>query len=79
MKTMAISKFKTQALKLIAEVAQSQKSIVITKQGKAIAKLVPFTEADNGNKNQPGKLANTLIFEKDIISPLGEDQWEACQ
>ena len=79
MKTMAITKFKTQAFKLIDEVAQSQKSIIITKQGKAIAKIVPFTESDNGNKNQPGKLASTLIFEKDIISPLGEELWEACQ
>jgi prevent-host-death family protein len=79
MQTMAISKFKTQALKLITEVAQSQESIIITKQGKAIAKIVPFARADNGNKNQPGKLANTLIFENDIISPLGEELWEACQ
>ena len=70
MKTMAITKFETQAFKLIDEVAQSQKSIIITKLGKAIVKIVPFTEADNGNKNQPGKLASTLIFEKDIISPI---------
>ena len=56
MKTMAITKFETQAFKLIDEVAQSQKSIIITKQGKAIAKIVPFTKSDNGNKNQPGTL-----------------------
>ena len=51
MQTMAISKFKTQALKLITEIAQSQESIIIPKQGKAIAKIVPFARADNGNKN----------------------------
>jgi len=77
MHTIAVSKFKTYALKVIAEVAQTKKSVVITKRGKAIAKIVPLS--DTKKANQPGKLADTLIFEKDIISPLGEDQWEVCK
>ncbi len=76
METLAISKFKMYALKIIAEVAQSKKSIIITKRGKAIAKIVPYKDLDR--KNEAGKLANTIIFEDDIISPLGEDQWEVC-
>ena len=76
METLAISKFKMYALKIIAEVAESKKSIVITKRGKALAKIVPFKDIEK--KNEPGKLADTIIFEDDIVSPLGEEQWEAC-
>jgi antitoxin (DNA-binding transcriptional repressor) of toxin-antitoxin stability system len=63
-------------LKIIAEVAQSKKSVVITKQGKTISKIVPFKNVDK--KNKPGKLADTIIFKDDIVSPLGEEQWEVC-
>ncbi len=42
MKTMAISKFKTYALKVIDKVAKSQEGIIITKRGKPLAELIPF-------------------------------------
>ena len=77
MKTMAISKFKAYALKILDQVAKTQESIVITKRGKPLAEVVPFRKSD---KNPvPGKLADTLVFEKDIVSPLGEDMWDACK
>jgi len=76
METLAISKFKMYALKIIAEVAKSKKSIIITKRGKAIVKIVPFKDVNK--KNEAGKLADTIIFEDDIVSPLGEEQWEVC-
>ncbi|MBW1839995.1 MAG: type II toxin-antitoxin system prevent-host-death family antitoxin, partial [Deltaproteobacteria bacterium] len=54
-----------------------QESIVITKRGKPLAEVVPFRKS---YKNPvPGKLADTLVFEKDIVSPLGEDMWDACK
>lgn len=77
MKTLAISKFKTNALKIIDEVSKFQESIVITKRGKAVAEIIPFRSSKN--EAIPGKLASTLIFEKDIISPLDKDIWEACK
>jgi len=77
MKTMAISKFKAYALKSLDQVAKTQESIVITKRGKPLAEVVPFRKS---YKNPvPGKLADTLVFEKDIVSPLGEDMWDACK
>lgn len=76
METLAISKFKMYALKIIAEVAESKKSIIITKRGKAIVKIVPLKDACK--KNEAGKLADTIIFEDDIVSPLGEEQWDVC-
>ena len=44
MQTMAMSKFKTYALKIITEVSQNQESVIITKRGKAIAKIIPLTD-----------------------------------
>ena len=77
MESIAISTFKTYALKLIAQVAQTHESIIITKRGKPIAELSPYS--DKRSKPQAGKLANTLVFEKDIVSPLGEEMWDACK
>jgi prevent-host-death family protein len=77
MKSMAISAFKTHALQVIDTVATEHESITITKRGKPLAKVIPFTPA--GNKPVPDKLAATLNYEKDIISPLGESLWEAAK
>ena len=77
MKTLAISEFKTHALKVLNDVAKSQEAIVITKRGKPLAQVVPYRKSVM--KPAPGKLADTFVFEKDIITPLGEGLWEACR
>ncbi len=77
MTTIAITKFKAKALKLIADVAESQDSIVITKRGKPVARLIPYVEAEESHI--PGKLAGVLLFEKDLITPLDDTDWEANQ
>ena len=75
MKTMAITKFKEYALKIVDQVSKSNESIVITKRGKPLAELIPYRNPEK--KSVPGKLTNTLVFEKDIVEPLGSDIWEA--
>ena len=77
MKTMAISEFKAHALKVLNEVSKSQETIVITKRGKPLAEVIPHRKSEM--KPTPGKLADAFVFEKDIITPLGEELWEACQ
>ena len=77
MKTMAISEFKAHALKVINEVEKSQETVVITKRGKPLAQVVPYR--NTAMKPMPGKLADAFVFENDIITPLGEGLWEACQ
>ena len=77
MKTMGISEFKAHALKILNEVAKSQETILITKRGKPIAQVVPHRKSEM--KPTPGKLADAFVFEKDIVTPLGEEPWEACQ
>ncbi len=73
MKTMAITEFKAHALQVLGQVAECKETVVITKRGKPIAEVIPYAE------KQPaaGKLAETLVFENDILSPLGEDMWRA--
>jgi prevent-host-death family protein len=75
MKSMGISQFKTHALKILDQVAKSQEGIIITKRGKPLAQVIPYRKSDKNPK--PGKLANYLVFEKDIVSPLGEEMWDA--
>jgi prevent-host-death family protein len=77
MKTMAISEFKAHALKVLNEVAKSQEAVIITKRGKPLAQVVPHRKPEM--KPTPGKLADAFVFEKDIVTPLGEGLWEACQ
>ena len=77
MKTMAISEFKAHALKVLNEVAKSQETIVITKRGKPLAQVVPYRRSEM--KPVPGKLADAFVFEKDIVTPLGEESWEVCE
>jgi len=77
MQTMGISQFKAHALKILHQVAKLQEGIVITKRGKPIAQVIPYRHSDMNPK--PGKLANYLVYEKDIVSPFGEEMWDACK
>lgn len=77
MQTMGISQFKAHALKVLDGVAKSQDDIIITKRGKPLVRIIPYRSSDMAHK--PGKLSSYLVFEKDIISPLGQDMWDACK
>ncbi len=75
MKTMAITDFKSHALQVLGEVAARNERVVVTKRGKPLAEVVPYTEA----KPAAGHLAEALVFEKDIVTPLGKNMWNACR
>jgi prevent-host-death family protein len=77
MKTMGISKFKSHALKILDQVAKTQEIIVITKRGKPLAQITPYRTSDINPR--AGRLSDALLFEKDVISPLGEEMWDACK
>jgi prevent-host-death family protein len=71
MKTMAAGKFKATCLAVMDEVQAKREPVVITKNGKPVAKLVPITEGERdplfgfykGNLEIPG----------DVISPIYSD------
>ena len=77
MQTMGISQFKAHALRILDQVAKTKETIVITKRGKPLAQIVPYR--DSVSNHAPGKLAEALVFEDDIVSPLGEGMWEASR
>ena len=75
MKTLAITDFKARALQVLGQVAKTKEHVVVTKRGHPLAEVIPFSTS----KPAPGKLSEALVFEKDIVSPLGKDMWDACK
>ena len=71
--TIGAGDFKAKCLKLLDDVAFSRESLIITKHGKAVAKLVPMPP----EATLFGAMANSVKLERDIVSPLDND-WEAC-
>lgn len=67
--------FKAKCLQLMNEVHDKHISIIITKHGKPVAKLMPVEEAPI---NFFGCLKNTITINKDIIAPIEVD-WEENQ
>lgn len=65
--------FKAKCLQLMDEVSEKHISIVITKHGKPIAKLMPIEEIPI---DLFGCLKNSVTIKKDIIAPINVD-WES--
>ncbi len=73
MKTMAAGAFKVHCLSVMDEVQAKRESVLITKHGKPVAKLVPAdTDADDIYNFLAGKGAIT----GDVVSPaLSDKEW----
>jgi len=71
---MGAGQFKAVCLKLMDRVKESHESVIITKHGKPVAKLVPVDEADS--KGVFGFLKDSVADQKDIVEPIGE-AWDA--
>ncbi len=76
-RTMAISEFKANALRIIDEVSRTHETVLITRRGKPLAELTPYRNSNE--KSLPGRLSETLVHELDIVTPLGETMWDACE
>lgn len=75
-KTLSVSEFKAKALAILDKLSQDGEEITITKRGKPIAKVVAY---NSSVKPVPGKLAASVVAEKDVVSPLGAKMWKATQ
>lgn len=64
--------FKARCLKLMEEVREHRREIVITKRGRPVAKLVPVDEAPA----LFGAMKGSVTILGDIVGPTGE-KWEA--
>lgn len=68
--------FKAQCLQLMDRVSESHESLVITKHGKPVVRVVPITEEPD--KPLFGYLQGKANISGDIVSPTGDD-WEASR
>jgi prevent-host-death family protein len=68
----AAAEFKAKCLRLIDEVAQQRRPLIITKRGKPVAKLMPVeTEAID----LFGRMAGSIKICGDIINPIEDAGW----
>lgn len=65
--------FKTHCLRLIDEILQTRGEVVVTRYGKPVARLVPFSEAP---VSLFGHLSGSVASYGDLVSPVGE-AWDA--
>jgi prevent-host-death family protein len=71
MRTIPAGRFKAQCLRLLDEVAETGETIVVTKRGKSVAKLVPVDE--------PPSLKGSVVYlvsDEELIAPIDE-LWNA--
>ncbi len=73
MKTMAAGSFKTHCLAVMDEVQAKRETIVITKHGKPVVKLVPV---DKGADNIYGFLSGKGTISGDVVAPaISGGEW----
>jgi prevent-host-death family protein len=78
MKSIAVTEFKAQCLALLEEVARTGQPLVVTKRGKALARVVP---SGGGKGIYPqDSLAETVTILGDVMSPvLPPSEWNAVR
>ena len=69
------SEFKAKCLALMDEVARTGAVVIITKNGKPVAELVPHRPR---RQSARGVLKNELFIAGDIISPI-DVEWDALK
>ena len=76
MKTVKVSEFKAKFLGLLAEVAESGESLLVTKRGHPIARVLPAPDAAEGN--WLGAMEGTAEIQGDLMEPVtAPEAWEA--
>ncbi len=76
MQTIQASEFKARCLALMDDVARSGEVLVVTKNGRPIAELRPYS---GGRAGSPFGLHPKLEITGDILSPVEEDAWKALE
>lgn len=67
------AEFKTHCLRLIERVQRERGTVVVTRYGRPVARLVPYDEAPG---SLLGHVAGAVSHYGDLVSPVGE-AWEA--
>lgn len=77
MKTMPAGQFKARCLRIMDDVQSTREPVVITKNGRPVAKLVP---AGKPSDDFLGKLSGVMKIVGDITQPIEDPEaWEALR
>ena len=72
-RTMPAGKFKAQCLAVMDEVQKKRQTVVITKRGKPVAKLIPI---DDGKDEFFGRWKGKIKIHDDIVAPAATpEEW----
>ena len=63
-------KFKAECLAILDEVQESGESIVVTKRGKPVARVIPYSD------RKAESLRGSVTFHGDVVNPI-LDKWDA--
>lgn len=70
----AVTEFKAKCLKVMKDLSTTRQTVIITKRGKPIAKLIPLEPEPDAKLF--GYMAGTATIVGDIVSPV-EEPWSA--
>ncbi len=73
MKTMAAAKFKAQCLAVMDEIQLKRESVLVTKHGRPVAKMVPLDIADEVDPLDAFRYPGKITIHGDIMSPAYTD------
>ena len=76
MQTIQASEFKARCLAMMDDVARSGEVLVVTKNGRPIAELRPYT---GGRSGSPFGLHPGLEITGDILSPVEDGSWKVLK
>jgi prevent-host-death family protein len=76
MRTIPASEFKAKCLALMDDVAATGEILIVTKNGKPIAELRPYS---GGKVDSPFGLHRDLHVVGDIVAPIAADEWQAFE
>ena len=80
MRTMAAGKFKATCLAVMDEVQAKREPVLLTKNGKPVAKLVPLELAEQQDPLDAFRFPGKVEILGDIISPVTDlEDWDALK
>lgn len=77
-KTVAAAEFEAHSLELLDEVATTREEVVVTKEGKPVAKLVPAVSLEELRRPALERLRGSVKILGDIVEPLDEE-WDVMK
>ena len=74
MRTMAAGKFKATCLKVMDEVQAKREPVLVTKNGRPVAKLVPLDTPETDDPLARFRFPGKITFHGDLSQPLYSDE-----